>query len=539
MLYDLHDLTDASVLESDVCIVGAGAAGISLARELSRLGHRVCLLESGGLDFDNQTQALFEGKNIGFDYYELAHSRLRFFGGTTNIWGGRCALLDNIDFEARDWVPFSGWPFARSELEPWYRAAHQQLELGEFNYEHRVWETLDVTEDPLPSERISARLWRFDETSERFAHARCDDLINSERVSVCLHANVVHLQATDDAAHLRHLVIRTLSGPEHQLSARVFVMAAGGIENARLLLCSRDVEPAGIGNRHDQVGRYFMEHPHGRIGRIHTNKPFELWEALQKRFPPSGPPLAPVLRLSDQAQRSQRSLNSALTFKLQRAPEKGVSLDKRLYLRLKYELNPTNRGRAAHHAFRALKKWIHKTVRSRIERWRANRGTTALYAIVRAEQAPNPASRVVLSDQLDAFGRPLADLDWRLNAQDKASVVALGQTLDEELQRLGVGHLALSDWLTDEDNLRWPVDPTVSNHPIGGYHHMGTTRMSESSATGVVDGHCRVHDYSNLYIAGSSVFPTGGWANPTLTIIALCLRLAAHLDEQLSREGSQ
>jgi len=108
MLYDLHDLTDASVLESDVCIVGAGAAGISLARELSRLGHRVCLLESGGLDFDNQTQALFEGKNIGFDYYELAHSRLRFFGGTTNIWGGRCALLDNIDFEARDWVPFSG-----------------------------------------------------------------------------------------------------------------------------------------------------------------------------------------------------------------------------------------------------------------------------------------------------------------------------------------------------------------------------------------------------------------------------------------------
>ena len=539
MLFDLHDLDDVSVLEADVCIVGAGAAGISLARELARLGRSVCLLEGGDFDFDAETQALYKGDNTGFEYYELEHSRLRFFGGTTNIWGGRCALLDDIDFQTRDWVPHSGWPFARSVLEPWYRKAHDQLELGEYNYENDVWAALGIQEDPLPSARLDTRLWRFDEVAERFAHARCRDLIDSELIKVCLHANVVHLQANEDATGLSHLVIRSLNGPAHPLKARTYVLAAGGIENARLLLCSRDVETQGIGNSHDQVGRYFMEHPHGRIGQIHTDRPFELWDKLQKRFPPVGPPLAPVLRLSDSTQQATKALNSVLTFKLQRDPKKGVPLNKRLYLHLKHELNPTSRGRTAHHAFRALKKWIHKTVRAPLERWRANSGRTALYAIVRAEQAPDPASRVMLSDQLDALGCPRVSLEWRLNAQDKASVVALGQTLDQELRRLGLGSLELSDWLQNDTSLEWPVDPTVSNHPIGGYHHMGTTRMSQTSGTGVVDGDCRVHGYANLYIAGSSVFPTGGWANPTLTIVALSLRLADHLAAELGQMDSR
>jgi choline dehydrogenase-like flavoprotein len=176
-----------------------------------------------------------------------------------------------------------------------------------------------------------------------------------------------------------------------------------------------------------------------------------------------------------------------------------------------------------------VRAWVQRELRETVERWRARLGITGLHVIVRAEQAPNPDSRVLLSSERDALGVPRANLDWRLGAQDKHTVAMFAATLDEELRRLGIGELRSSDWLHDPDP-RWPVDPTVSNHPIGGYHHMGTTRMSAVPAHGVVDADCRVHEYANLYIAGSSVFTTSGWANPTLTILALALRLAAHLD---------
>jgi choline dehydrogenase-like flavoprotein len=167
-------------------------------------------------------------------------------------------------------------------------------------------------------------------------------------------------------------------------------------------------------------------------------------------------------------------------------------------------------------------------VRPLLERARARLGLRQTYLIIRGEQAPNPDSRVMLVNDRDRFGMPRAALDWRLSMADKDSVAAIARALDGELQRLGIGRVEPAEWLSD-GRPEWPVDPTVSNHPIGGYHHMGTTRMSADPALGVVDADCRVHGYGNLYVAGSSVFPTGGWANPTLTILALVLRLAAHL----------
>jgi choline dehydrogenase-like flavoprotein len=465
------------------------------------------------------------------EYYDLDQTRLRFFGGTTNIWGGRCALLDPIDFERRSWVPHSGWPIGRAELDPYYRAAHAALELGEFNYEQDIWRTLGVSAPPFDPARLSSKLWRFDTMNERFAASNCADLIAAGNVRILLHANVVHIEANPNGASIDHLRVRVIGGATHEVRARHFVLACGAIENARLLLVSNEVDSRGIGNRHDQVGRFFMEHPHGRIGRIESPHAFELWAALQKRFPRHGPPLAPVLLMNESVQRERGALNSAVTFKLQRDPRRGVSIDKAVYLHLKHALNPTRRGRAAHHAYRAVRAWIQREMRETVERWRARMDITGLHVIVRAEQAPNPHSRVLLSSECDALGVPRADLDWRLSAQDKHTVTMFAATLDEELRRLGIGELRASDWLRDPDP-RWPVDPTVSNHPIGGYHHMGTTRMSTLPAQGVVDADCRVHEYTNLYIAGSSVFTTSGWANPTLTILALALRLAEHLDAQ-------
>ncbi|MDH3902675.1 MAG: FAD-dependent oxidoreductase, partial [Xanthomonadales bacterium] len=270
MLIDLEAASEDTLLDTEVCIVGAGAAGVALARDLMKAGRDVCLLEAGGMDYDEQTQALTKGNITGMEYYELDHSRLRFFGGTTNIWGGRSIPLDRIDFEKRDWVPHSGWPITLDDLQPFYKTAHDSLELGDYDYGPGNWDKLKLRPVNFDPKKISHRFWRFDELKERFNNQRSADLIRAKNVQIFLHANLVGLQATENASAITHLDARSLGGRKLQVRARHFVLACGGIENARLLLMSDSVENNGIGNKFDQVGRYFMEHPHGRLAHIET-----------------------------------------------------------------------------------------------------------------------------------------------------------------------------------------------------------------------------------------------------------------------------
>lgn len=534
MLIDLNDASAPELLESDVCVVGGGAAGVALARKLTRNGHDVCLLEAGGMDFEQATQDLCFGEVVGMEYYELEHSRLRFFGGTTNIWGGRSVPLDRIDFEKRDWVPHSGWPITLEEIEPYYRIAHDSLELGEYDYSHEMWEKLELEPIAFDPDEVANLFWRFDNMKERFNSSQVDDLRDATNARIVLHANVVHIQADENARSVKYLLTRTLEGHEAVVRAKHFVLACGAIENARLLLISDDVEKTGLGNSHDQVGRYFMEHPHGRIAHIETADPAWFWAQYRKRYPRSGPPVAPALVAPEALQRSKGILNSAATFKIQRNPELGLGLGSKVYLNLKHDLNATKSNRRVWHLYRGLLDWLQKHVSMTLLRAGAKARGMELYLMARAEQAPNPDSRVTLARETDALGCRRGDLDWQLSELDKRSVLELSRAVGREFDRLGLGKLQTSDWLED-GTAAWPVDPTVGNHPIGGYHHMGTTRMSETAATGVVDRNCTVHNYGNLHIAGSSVFTTGGWANPTLTILALSHRLADHLHEKLEQ----
>lgn len=532
MLIDLEKAADDLLLDAEICIVGAGAAGVALARDLMKAGRDVCLLEAGGLDFDEKTQSIFKGSNIGMEYYDLDHSRLRFFGGTTNVWGGRSIPLDPIDFEKRDWVPHSGWPITLDELIPFYKMAHDSLELGEYAYENGVWDQLNLSPINFDPAAISHRFWRFDALKERFNRSRSDDLINAPNVRIVLHANVVGLRATENAAAIARLDASTLQGKGLQVKARHFVLACGGIENARLLLMSSDVDSNGIGNRHDQVGRYFMEHPHGRIAHIETRDPAAIWGLYRKRFLATDVPVAPALVLPPSLQKQLGVLNSAATFKLEKDPSKGATMSRRVYLNVKRSVSPNRRGRSLWQAWRGSQDWLQRHLSMTLLRLAVKLTGMGLNVMARAEQAPNPDSRVRLSTEKDALGCPRADLDWRLCALDKETMLQFGKTLQREFERLGLGNVTTCPWLED-GKPEWPLDLSVGNHPIGGYHHMGTTRMSDSARSGVVDANCTVHGYHNLHIAGSSVFATGGWANPTLTLLALTHRLGVHLNRLL------
>lgn len=536
MLQNINHLPKDHQFKTDVCIAGAGAAGVSLARQLLVRGYRVCLLESSQ-DFHEPSQSLYQGDNTGMPYYALDQSRLRFFGGTTNIWGGRCGLLDPIDFAERPWLGLKGWPISYEELLPWYRSAHRELGLGDFDYDGHAQLSqalgacgLDVAQLNC----IRARLWRFDAQRERFAYRQCRDLIDSPNCLVLVHANVVRVDVNKSASRAIAFQLQSLDGNRHAISAAHFVLGCGAIENARLLLLSDNVEPGGVGNRHDQVGRYFMEHPHGRIGRMHTSHAFNLWRAFNKRFCRGGPPIAPALVLSPLEQARAGILNSAVTLKLQRDPSEGLALSKRLYRQLKEDLHPTRFGRQAHHWYRAWRDLRTRTLGDSVKRLGIMRGKLQLHLIIRGEQAPNPESRVCLSGQLDRLGCRKIQLNWQLSEVDKRTANVMADILDREFRHLGLGSVEKSTWL-EEPGCEWPVDSTVSNHPIGGYHHMGTTRMSKDHRHGVVDSNCTVHGYKNLHILGSSVFPTSGWVNPTLTILALAHRLGERLD-QLMKE---
>ncbi len=532
MLHDLNDYPENAELACDIAIVGGGAAGITLARHLAGHGVEVCVVESGGRDFDAATQDLAAGPDRGDPYYALVDARLRFLGGTTNIWGGRCARLEAIDLETRPWVPLSGWPLTLDELEPWYAQAASDFALPESAAAASGWEDDNAARHGLESDFVT-RCWHFDNERERFNAARMGDLFGAGDVRIVLHANVTRIGVAAEANRVEALELASLEGRRARLVARHYVLAAGGIENARLLLASDDVEAAGVGNHHDQVGRCFMEHPHARAGRLEPRAGFDLWAAFQRRHGVDGNEIAAVLLPAPALQREAGILNTAFTFKLQRDSAHGVALHKRLYNDLKHQLAPTRANRALWHRYRDLRRFIQHRVRRRVESVRFARGTRRVNVMVRAEQAPNPASRVRLAGERDALGMPRAALEWRLSELDKRTVAVMVERLAARLAARGIGQLEPAAWLR-EPGTAWPVDATVGNHAIGGYHHMGTTRMSEAPERGVVDRDCRVHGYANLFVAGSSVFPTASWANPTLTIVALAHRLGDHL---LARKG--
>jgi choline dehydrogenase-like flavoprotein len=517
MFIDLRTLHNGAVMESDLCVIGAGAAGITIARELMGKSLQVCVVESGGLEFDANTQSLYEGESIGMPYYGLAQARLRFFGGTTNHWNGQCAPLSEIDFQERPWVQYSGWPISKADLDSYYQRALSICEIGNYVFDERQWKNLRIVPPPLNQAKVRSHFWQNSRGPTRFGTVYRDELKHSANIKVFLHANVTNINTNKTGVTVSDIEVAALNGKKARLKAKLFVLACGAMENARLLLVSNRVQTKGLGNRHDLVGRFFMDHPTAMCGTVEMADVDHLLDTYANRVF-EGTRYRPGLAIGEEVQRHEKVLNAAATFETEENAPSAITAGKELFLALKQGRIPEDSGEKIRRVISDLDdaaSYLFCRVRAK-----AKCTTTVPHLRTRVEQAPNPDSRLTLSQERDALGVPRLRLDWRLTELERRTVRSMAMTIGSEFGRLNIGRVKLPKWLVEDVSPEW----------IGGsFHHMGTTRMAVSPKLGVVNRDCRVHGIDNLYVAGSSVFPTSGFVNPTLTIVALALRLADHL----------
>lgn len=546
MINDAFDLGQPHSLSADICIVGAGAAGISLALALADCGLEVLLLESGGLKAERGTQRLYQGSVADERLHSPPHRyRQRRFGGTTTIWGGRCVPFDPIDFETRDYVPGSGWPLSLQDLLPLYPRANALCEAGEFQY--RTAEAFPAPLRPMIEGFRSANfttdtLERFSRPTD-FGKRYIEQLRNARNIRVLLHANVTEIQLSAGATAVQSLLARTLRGSVITLRARRFVLATGGLETPRLLLANRSIMRQGIGNDHDVVGRFYMCHIAGTIGTLKFNRAGAgVWHGYERSA--EGIYCRRRLALTAETQRRLRLGNfiarlhhpritdpahrTAVLSALQLA--KGfISYEYGKRLHGQQQMSLTGWLRHVGNVVRAPGEVLAFGRHMLRDRFLAERkfpsiivrSTAGHYSLdFHAEQQPNPSSRITLTEQLDALGLPRLQVDWHYNAADVDTVRTAVGLLAGDIVSSGVGTFEY-----DPES----IEQEMTRYGAYGGHHLGTARMGSDPRASVVDAQCRVHGIDNLYIAGGAVFPTSSQANPTLTIVALALRLAAHL----------
>lgn len=511
MHIDARNLENNSTIEGDLCIVGAGAAGVSMALDWIGSRYKVILLEGGGFDYDQRVQDLYAGKETGQKYYPLEACRLHYFGGTTGHWAGFCSPFDAIDFKKRDWVPDSGWPITREELDPFYARANEKLKLGPYRYDLEYWQQQlpDLTPFPLDPAIIRNKIWQF--SHARFGTLYRDQIVNARNVHLYSYANVVNILANDQVTSIKEMVVKNYAGKTHTVRARHFILACGAIQNARMLLASNTQNPHGLGNDLDLVGRYFMEHLEIASAELWLLKPFptDLYSLTMGETKARA-----EIGITEKMQAEKRILNGT------------ASLRPLVLARLEKPRMETFQSNDPRVSFDNMNK---EYARTEGKADVAGSIANAYQLDIRVEQAPNPNSRITLGSEKDELGVPRASLHWELTSLERRSIRTIFELLGQQMGAAGIGRIRLNEFLRDENETSWPVGTNA------GWHHMGTTRMSDDPRKGVVDSQCRVHGINNLHVAGSACYVTAAAPNPTLTLVALSLRLSDHLKGQIGK----
>ncbi|WP_244618730.1 GMC family oxidoreductase [Rhizobium sp. 18065] len=551
---DLRTAAKDTLFHADVAIIGAGPAGLAIARELANSKIRVLIVESGGFNFEQDAQSLNRVENIGEPHlrdgvvspgrgydgslawlndipaFEL---RNRCVGGSSHTWVGKCAAFDKIDFERRSWLPGSGWPVTRDSLEPFFDRAGDLLNLGPNLYDARLRDHLRSPPEDLQFDQTKLRsfFWQFSHQSavkrEPFRFVEIARSLNAPNIEILTHSTVTRINVEPSGRAVTSLEVRSLTDHRVLVQARTVVLCSGGVENARLLLSSNAVMPHGIGNGRDVVGRYLADHPRTVIARFPraTLEPvarqfgfFGLTHKGNTHFYLHG------LALSADIQAREGLLNCAAY------PVQTLSSDDPWAALKRMARGSRTPGRDLLTVLRSPAMLARGLYERQVLQRGLPRKSDELRFDVMVEQPPNPESRVTLSSSTDRLGIPMAQVDWRIGSLERQSVKRLARLMQSEFKTAALPEPRLADWiLADDDQAGAFMDMA---------HPSGTTRMGDDPATSVVDADSMVHGVDGLFIAGSSVFPTAGHANPTLMIVTLALRLADHLKRRSALSGA-
>lgn len=551
MISSATEVPTGSEVSCDICIIGGGPAGITLAREFMGTSLRTILLESGGRKETEQSRELLRGYVQPPGSHEpLEESRRRQFGGTSVAWGGRCVPLDEIDFEQRPWIPHSGWPIAASVVSAYLPRAITLCEAGPavFDAAEAFPEAqLEMILGFDGSDVTTSRLERWGPPTN-FAARYEKSLKQADGTIVLLNATALHLGFDASSRRVQTVEVATTAQHRFKVRAGTVVLACGGLENARLLMASDDVVHPGIGNERDNVGRFYMAHPEGAFSFVQLRDPhngliydFERHAGVyvRRRF-----------WLSAEVQRREQIGNGIASLFRPYSPEslRTNGLTSAIYL-AKFLLHAkTLRGSDLREYFHRQRRTVVRHLR--VVAWQAPSLVPHLWEVAQqrllsgrrlpmllprkrslgnrfdlsfqTEHTPNRDSRVVLHSARDALGVRRLEARIAFGDLDRRTILKMHRLIADQFSRTETGMLVHDDTLEELIN-----DRLRRVNSVG--HHMGTTRMSSMATEGVVDVNCRVHGTENLYVAGSSVFPTSGHANPTLTIVALALRLADYL----------
>ena len=468
MIFDLNIKNRESIsdLLYDVCIIGAGAAGITIANELGRSGLKVALIEGGSKEFTEESQDIYKGKNTGDPYYPLDVTRLRYLGGSTNHWGGMCRTFEKIDFK-RDYLGEEyKWPINYEELSKYIDDACKILEISnDFEY--------------LDSEIKNVKPIKYQYSNVRFKSKYQSHLINSTNISLFINSNLTDIDGDNET--VKTIKIQSYTNNFLSIKAKKFVLALGGIENSRYLLWFKKKYSDKYFDTTTPIGKYWMEHPAFTLGRAFVKN-----SAYVKQY----------YSLKDEPQKNSKILSCA--FRMQGAS----SSETKQMIKNLICVAPTFGQKIA--------KLVDKNFVCGIK-FRAA-----------WEQSPADMSSVSLTNKTDRFGISQANLTWIKNTLDRKTIKESIKVFNEWFLNDDIGRIQLDNWLVND--LNYP-----ENDELGGQHHMGGTRMSDNSKYGVVDKNCKVFGSKNLYIAGSSIFVTGGHNNPTLPIVQFSLRLSEHI----------
>lgn len=512
----------------DVCVIGGGPVGIATALSLARSGNRVLLLESGGLDPDVETQDLSTLVIPDETHHRSAALTVyRGLGGTSRWWGGRCVEYDDIDFETRDFVTDSGWPIDHAEIKPFYREAHAFL-TSDF--------VADRPTSILAEHPINVESWA---RVQNVARSKRTALKSTTNLTIALHTTAIGFEYDTATGIVLGLNVKEQSRPK-TVRAQYYILACGGRENARLLLQLQTASSTILNGARATTGHYYMGHLTGAISSIQFHNRQLAEHVLFKRTA-NGTYMRGRFQLSADMQKAKQLLNTVMwPQNYEHLADGALDGASAVYQLLRFraqsndarwqDFSPAKAaGAILRHPGQAARS-CHNLLKNRLLRYPhffVPNPTNTYWLRYHAEHTPLYASRVSLSRERDAFDVYRLQVDYRYCEADYRSVVQSHRLLDQALREASAG--SLSFFGPPED-----MAALVKAQAVDGYHQIGLTKMSASRRSGTVDTNCKVHDLENLYVAGSSIFPTSSQANPTLPAVAFALRLASHLTKKLA-----